>query len=182
MTVSDNQSTMRHLSQNLPKQINPWQSCKDRPEYQGVLTGQYPSNLPTGGEAPLKISCKLQLDYDREKRPLLSGELDCILELICERCLQPIEESVHSQFSYLLVRSEAEEQRIDEGWQTWLCPSESLDIADFLYEELALNMPLYHKHADCQNPYLEQYRRQSAADERQYPLQDLRKLLDLKEK
>lgn len=179
MTANNNQRIIRAPADSLPKWIKPWESLNKIFDFEGSLYGADCRHFFAEGEAPESINCKLRLSRNEDDRPLLCGELDCILHVSCNRCLETMEEHVHSEFRYILVRSEAEEQQVDDGSDTWLCSEDVFYLADFVCEEINLSRENYPKHPHCQNPYLNA---QPQHSERQRPFQNLDKLLNLKEK
>ncbi len=76
-----------------------------------------------------------------------------VLRLVCQRCLEPLEQSLQVDRHFRFVSSEqaaeAEDDRVEEDL---LVASHSFDGLTLVEDELILAMPLVPRHNDCQPP------------------------------
>jgi uncharacterized protein len=74
-------------------------------------------------------------------------ELAAVLEVRCQRCLQPMTLPVESRSHVALVASEADAASVQPELETVLAPDGRIRLADVLEEELLLAMPAAPRHA-----------------------------------
>lgn len=173
---------MRHSAdQPLPRFIDPWLFARSR----RILSGKY--NLAQSQElsawakedAPMRFY--LEGYYDKENQAHLKGELNVSLELTCQRCLQTLQWQADIPFDYLLLRSQTQEEQIEDGRETLVCANEEFDLAWFLEEEVLLAMPMIAKHEDCQLPIEQRQSAQFESANRESPFSQLKDLMNNKE-
>jgi uncharacterized protein len=70
------------------------------------------------------------------------------LELICQRCMEPMPLPVDSSSPVLLVESEADAEAAPVEWETYLAAEGRLSLAALAAEELLLALPVVPLHAD----------------------------------
>lgn len=75
------------------------------------------------------------------------------LELLCQRCLQPVTLKVEARRSFLFVDGEAAAAELDaQSEDDVLALSRDLDLRELVEDELLLSLPLIPKHEDCPQP------------------------------
>ena len=75
------------------------------------------------------------------------------VRLTCQRCLQPVEDHLDVERSFLFVRDEAQAAALDEESEDdVLVISRSLDAQALLEDELLLALPLVPRHDVCPEP------------------------------
>ena len=121
----------------------------------------------------------LEAAQDAERRVVLSGRIEAVLELLCQRCLRPVEIAVHAEPKLAWVKSDAESAELREDYEPLLAPDGRVTLADIVTDELLLALPLVPRHGDdtvCGKPV--QQAEQSAAPEedRKRPFAELAKL------
>jgi len=100
-------------------------------------------------ETPL---VKVHLEFTRTdtKLPVVKGQINVDLSMICQRCLDAKDESLETSFEVVLVSSDEQAERLQEGFDTWLVEDQILFINDFLEDEILLAIPFVVAHEDCQ--------------------------------
>ena len=98
------------------------------------------------------IAVNLQFYRDEGRFRRIDGRLTGLVELICQRCLEPMPVTVDSQFSLGIVWSEKDAERLPKSLEPLIVGEELVDLADIVSEELILSLPYvnYHSAADCQ--------------------------------
>jgi uncharacterized protein len=72
------------------------------------------------------------------------------MDLVCQRCLQPLPVEVTAQRSFLFVAGEHQAAELDaECEDDVLALTRSLDLAELVEDELLLSLPLVPRHAAC---------------------------------
>jgi uncharacterized protein len=86
-------------------------------------------------------------------RPWLHLEAETAVWLQCQRCLQPVRESLAVRRDFRFVRSEAEAEAEDaESDEDVLALTRSLNLRDLVEDELLLALPLVPRHEVCPQP------------------------------
>jgi len=80
-------------------------------------------------------------------------EASAVVSLTCQRCLQPVQESMQLERSYRFVRDEKEAAELDiDSEEEVLALTRSLDVLDLVEDELLLSLPLVPRHETCPQP------------------------------
>lgn len=88
----------------------------------------------------------------------LEGAVQGVLHLTCQRCLGRLEFPVQRTFRLALVRSEAEADRLADGYEPLLLEDERLVIRDVIEDELLLALPDFPQHGAGETCTLPEYR------------------------
>jgi uncharacterized protein len=112
------------LSVDSPVQTVAWSACGVR-------------KAVTGGEAEIRLQLKART----------------ALQLICQRCLQPMTVQLDVQPSLHFVHGEAQAEALDEDSdEDVLALTPSLDLLPLIEDELILALPLVPRHEVCPQP------------------------------
>lgn len=109
----------------------------------------------------------------------VEGSIAGLLHLTCQRCLDSVDYPVQIRFRLALVNSEAEAERLADGYEPWLLEDERLVIRDVIEDELLLALPAFPLHADTESCVLPGYRQdefEAAAEEKPNPFAALARL------
>jgi len=81
----------------------------------------------------------------------ISGKLKAEVEVLCQRCLEPLGIVLEDDIKLALLKDEAKISSLEEGLDPWICPDNKLKLASIVEEQLMLCMPIvnYHDTADC---------------------------------
>jgi uncharacterized protein len=77
------------------------------------------------------------------------------VSLVCQRCLQPLDEALQAERSFRFVGDEAEAERLDEESEDdvlALPPRGLLDLTALVEDELILALPIVPRHLMCPEP------------------------------
>jgi uncharacterized protein len=81
-------------------------------------------------------------------RPKIEGQIDAVLQLKCQRCLESLEWSVHSDVHLGVVQSLNQADKLSQGFEPlMLDPLNKMVLADIVEDELLLNLPAIPKHS-----------------------------------
>jgi uncharacterized protein len=73
--------------------------------------------------------------------------------LVCQRCLQPVEEAIAAERSFLFVHGEEQAAELDaDSEDDVLAMTRALDVQALLEDELLLSLPLVPRHEVCPQP------------------------------
>lgn len=101
-----------------------------------------------------ELQVNLRLLPDAECLGRLQGRLEGVVQLTCQRCLQPMPWTLAVPFDLHLVDSEAEEERLLDRADPVLAEGGQLDLHEALEDEALLALPLapLHPEGGCAGP------------------------------
>lgn len=135
---------------SLPKSVDPFKYADQRKVLEGkILVESLPRLAEMLVESTGQVSVKLEFGRDEQNLRVLKGELGTDLQLMCERCLTPVEKHVDSQFSLGIVLDDDQAKNLPRSYEPLLVDPEHLEIADVIEEELILSLPMFAYHDDC---------------------------------
>lgn len=135
-----------------------------------------PVELIAGG-GPMRV----QVRFGNEQgRRVAHVGLDGELQLICQRCLQPMHWPVKTQSPVMLIEAESQADGLPDDRETFLAADGRVSVAALAGEELLLALPIVPLHADIAEcgvaaPPIEEL---PPGAERGRPFADLRALLE----
>lgn len=137
----------------LPDHLDAYKLAEQKTSLSGQVS---PARLTRLSDAVLRIdgSIEAQVDFfqDEEYRRIVAGHVSGCVELECQRCLQPMEQRLDSQFRLAIVYNDEMAKALPaDNEPLMLLPDESLDPAMILEEELLLCLPLQamHEETEC---------------------------------
>lgn len=93
------------------------------------------------------IRAELTFARDLEGHRVVDGGLHCRVQLLCQRCLQPVPEEIEAAFRWGVVWSEEQGKALPKDMDPVLQEGDELDLYQVLEEEILLNLPMvaYHR-------------------------------------
>jgi len=94
---------------------------------------------------------KVHLEFTRTdtRLPVVRGVISSDLQLTCQRCLKGKEETFETKLEVVLVSSDAQAEKLQEGFDTWLVEEQQIFLRDFIEDEILLALPLVIAHDEC---------------------------------
>ena len=82
---------------------------------------------------------------------MITGSVSATVEVVCQRCLEPLSLELADTIQLALVESESQIDSLEAGWDPWMIDGPKISIASLLEEQLMLCMPLvsYHRNEEC---------------------------------
>lgn len=123
-------------------------------------------------DAAAAVEVALQFGHDEEGRRRLRGQLQTRVVQLCQRCLQPMDQDLHSELDLLVLDSEAELDALPDAeaqaLDVLIDEDDALDLLALIEDELLLSLPLapLHEDADC-SALLNELRQKSDQVDRQ---------------
>ncbi|MDH3317453.1 MAG: YceD family protein [Gammaproteobacteria bacterium] len=86
---------------------------------------------------------RFELDFhlDAQSRPVVTGRIQACVELICQRCLEPMNLELDLEVRLGIVRSDAEAVALPDEREPLLVEDGSVSLAALLEDELILGLP-----------------------------------------
>jgi uncharacterized protein len=91
--------------------------------------------------------CRLRFSKDENGRLRLEGEVEALLSLTCQRCLEPAKLLVSGHFAMAVVENESEAALLPAELDPVFRERRLLDLVALMEEELILAMPQVARHA-----------------------------------
>jgi uncharacterized protein len=102
-----------------------------------------PQPAGTGG------ALKGQAQFRREGGfPVAELEIQGKVQLVCQRCMKPMQQAVDSQARIALVVSESEADRVPPEFEPVRAPEGRIRLKDLVEEEVLLTLPIVPLHED----------------------------------
>ena len=137
----------------IPRGVDALKACTQGATYEGVIM---PEELPRLAAAVVSIQRevkgKVSFFRDESNYRMVTGELDVLVSLQCQRCLSALDYELHAEMDLAIVVSEGQLENLPKEFEGWLLDeSGSADLYEAIEEELLLALPIvsYHEQADC---------------------------------
>jgi len=90
------------------------------------------------------------LKFKRDERcfQVIEGHLRAQVPLICQRCLEPLDEWIESNWLLSPVGSEHALEGLPAAYDPWLAKTELISLRALVEEELMLSLPLVPRHGE----------------------------------
>lgn len=133
----------------IPISVDPVKSAQKRLIYEGLVPAV---NLPRLGKAvintPQDIDVSLRFDVDQQRISFFAGHAEAAVEVKCQRCNQPMQIHLESDFQYAPLTRRQTEDTIPEAYE----PVELTELGEVMLhkvveDELLLTLPIVTMHA-----------------------------------
>ena len=145
-------------SKRLPRRVEPRKQAHFGAVYQGSLDAEDLPRLASHVHSIDEIHVRLAFYIDDNGKRVVAIDTNANVDLLCQRCLEPVMVKVSSQSVVAIVRDEDEAKQLSESLDPWIVNDTEADTYELVEEELLLNLPVvaFHEH-DCVNPDLYEY-------------------------
>ncbi|MCK5876470.1 MAG: DUF177 domain-containing protein [Candidatus Marithrix sp.] len=96
----------------------------------------------------------VQIDWqflpDNKKRPTISGLVQTQLQMLCQRCLNPVMITVETKVALVIFVDEPSQyEELSPDYEAIILPDEPVSLLALIENELILAMPLVARHEKC---------------------------------
>jgi len=140
---------MSGQQQRLPLEVDPTRLAARGEHLQGTIPLKQMKRLTEAlsyGEGEVFIDVEFSVDINQVV--ILTGEIKTDARLICQRCMGEMELPIAIDFQLAFVRSEAEMERLPEGYEATLIDNTTMMLSDIIEDEILLALPPIPKHLD----------------------------------
>ncbi len=98
------------------------------------------------------INTEFSFDIDRQKLRIFHGKVSVAVELLCQRCNEPMLYQCEAEFTYCPVHNEEQENNLPDVYEPiYYDQNGEVNLHDIVEDELILSLPQIAKHAieDC---------------------------------
>lgn len=134
---------------HLPLKIDPFRFTEKKAVLKGVIPLKDLKRLgkdlkPQIGDAKVY----LQFGVDEAGIAYVIGKIGALLGLQCQRCLEFFDYPLASEFSFGLVTTEEEANKLTSSYDPVIVKEDTLMVKDLIEEELIINLPIVAMHVE----------------------------------
>ena len=94
------------------------------------------------------LIANLRFFQNKSGQRIIAGNLKAEIEVLCQRCLQPLDLLVEDDINLVLVETEEKAKGLEELYDPWICETHKINLADLVEEQLLLALPIVCLHSD----------------------------------
>jgi uncharacterized protein len=139
--------------QRLPVQIAPFKLARQGQTLQGIIELKGMERLAQAlSDSGGNVSVELHFGIDEQGCHYVRGHLVCEVQMICQRCMNPLTIPIEVDVSLAFVSSDEEAGQLPGIYEPYVVADEPIALADIIEDELILALPIVALHADqaCQ--------------------------------
>ncbi|MFC6631750.1 YceD family protein [Microbulbifer taiwanensis] len=132
----------------LPKSVDARKLVQREQHLVGILPQESLERLCAAVESiDGNVRADLEFGRDLQRHQVVSGKLNCSVQLQCQRCLQPVAEEVRAEFRWGIVWSEEQGNALPRDLDPVIQDGDELNLYQVLEDEILLNLPMvaYHE-------------------------------------
>ena len=137
---------------SLPTQIDPRKLALQGITLEGEFSAKDLPRLSASVEAVnSSLSATLEFSHDQSRQPLVKGEAKISVDVICQRCLDPMSIEIKAAIALQVIWSEDRIANVSPDYEPWIVVDKIADLAVVLEDELLLALPIvnYHNLGEC---------------------------------
>jgi len=137
---------------SLPTTLDPFKYADQNKVLEGRIAISLMSRL-TGMlvDSSGVVGIELEFAKDAQNLRILKGKLSTDVNLLCQRCLNPVSKHIQSEFTLGIVMDDEQAQNLPKAYEPIFVEHDSkLVIQDVIEEEIILTLPMFAYHEDCQ--------------------------------
>ena len=144
------------MSKRLPEFIEPLRLVDKRKTLQGQLAlskmKRLASSLSENASDKSDVEVELHFGVDDSGLPNIRGKLVAMLQLTCQRCMQPMSYQVEAQVSLAIVQNDVQAKKLPERYEPILVGEDEVSLSELVEDELLLALPAIAMHEMDQCP------------------------------
>jgi uncharacterized protein len=139
------------MSLPLPDHADPYRLCEQTAVFSGEIAFiNLPRLLPLLVTSEGSASYQVSFGRDADGRYRIAGEVQAVLVLVCQRCMQTMPLPVDITFCVSPVSGPQEAEQLPDGYDPLLVDALRLCPADIIEDELILAIPAAPRHTETQ--------------------------------
>lgn len=128
--------------------VDPWRLCSQGKTVSGkLLLSDLKRLAPLLASSAGEAAFVFRFDRDEEGRAILVAEVEAVLSVVCQRCLEACEWPVATSSRLALVQGYDEAGRLPDELDPLLLPEPRLEPVKLVEDELLLALPAVPMHA-----------------------------------
>lgn len=140
------------MSKRLPIDIDPFRLVEQRILLSGTMPiKQFPRLEVCLADNAGEVQVDLRFERTQVTHlPIITGCIKGELQLICQRCLGATRFTFQSDLSLVLIKKDAEAERLQSDYDTWQVEGDCIFLQDFIEDEILLVLPHSALHIECE--------------------------------
>lgn len=135
---------------SLPLYVEPFRLCDANGRVTGRLAAEQLERIREFSVGTTDgVDVDLKFRRDEEGRNRISGTVDTVLHMQCERCLEPLDLPVHGDVDLLVIAAGTPVPESAGELNVVEIVDERLTLADLVEEEVLLAVPQFPVHESC---------------------------------
>lgn len=131
----------------IPEQIDPYRYAEQQLKLHGLIKLSEMHRLSTVIlQADQKGVVDLQFGVDEQSITYIKGRVQVTLSLQCQRCLEPYQYDITSDFSLGVVKSINDVNALPDHYEPVMAKEGVLVLSELIEDEIILNLPIIPKH------------------------------------
>jgi len=144
-----NPRPMSGQQQRLPLEVDPIRLAARGEHLRGTIPLKQMKRLTNAlSYAEGEVFIDVEFSVDINQVVILAGEIKTDTKLTCQRCMGEMELPIAIDFQLAFVRSEAEMERLPDGYEATLIDNTTMMLSDIIEDEILLALPPIPKHLD----------------------------------
>lgn len=144
-----NPRPMSGQHQRLPLEVDPLRLATRGDHLQGTIPLKQMKRLVSAlSSAEGEVFVDVEFSVDINQVTIVAGKIHTDTKLICQRCMEEMELPIALDFQLAFVKSEAEMERLPEGYEATLIDNTTMMLSDIIEDEILLALPPIPKHLD----------------------------------
>jgi len=142
------------MRQYLPRAADFLQLAENNRQFEGTMSINELERLHdvlNSTEGDVSVALKFGWKYGIRS---LTGSVSADLDLICQRCLNPMKINIRGDFCLALIEDTAEIDDLPNDMEPYVIEGDKQSIDDVVIDELLLSIPLVVKHDDECTDYM----------------------------
>lgn len=144
---------LQSMKNRLPIFIDPIKSAQQRLDYVGIYPADKMVRLAESvSKIKTDVSCHISVFYDEQKIVVIKVQAKVDLDLLCQRCFQPMDAEIEINNQFSPVKNETQMMALPEYYDPAILNEYGeIDLLSLVEDELILSLPLAPKHnrEDC---------------------------------
>jgi len=142
----------------LPKLVDPRRLAEQRAEFrESIAITDLPRIEEYVESASKDVQVELVFGKDEHYRLCVSGCIEGSVDLICQRCMEPVEVSFKQEINLVVVYSDDQAKSVPREVDPWEV-GELANLHELIEDEIFLALPVVAKHpiGECEPPAMKQ--------------------------
>ncbi len=132
----------------LPKYIEPRKLAQKNGLFDGEVLAEDIPRVMSALVSCEQMKVKLEFDIDIERRRTMTGTIDGLVHMQCQRCLEPVEVKLHVDVRLAMVWDEEKAKQLPATVEPWIVGEDPEDLHAIIEEEILLSMPVVAYHTE----------------------------------
>lgn len=134
----------------LPRRLDPRKLAHQGAVFRGVIAAESLPRLQDAVAAVRRVTANIEFRVgdqgEKQGKKIVQGSVAGDLDVICQRCLEPFNTQVKSDFTLAVVWTEEEARQLPSACDPWITGEGEGDLYEILEEELLLSLPVVSFH------------------------------------